>query len=452
MVTGPMLLVIFILAIGFVLVSIIKFKLNPFIALLLASLAIGLLALMPLPEIANTIASGFGNTLTGIGIVIALGVILGQMLYESGCTKQIANLMLAKLGRKNSTLAINATGFIVSIPVFFDAAFVILVQLVRQLSKKAKIPFITYVTALAVGLITTHCLVLPTPGPLAVIENMKANIGVFLFYSLIVAIPASLIGGWLFGTFLGKKQGALSAEAGDEPADTPAADTAGTDNPSGELGIFLIALPIVLILLGTVMAMFLPKGSGALAFFEFIGNKNIALLIGVIVAMIMLKKYFKRPVEEIIAEAGKAAGMIFLITGAGGSLGAIINGTGIGGYLVETMSSLKIPLIVLAFVLSQVLRAAQGSSTVALVTTSAILSPVAAQMGVSPVLVGLAICCGGIGLSLPNDSGFWVVNRFTGFDLKDTIKAWTISGTISGVVGLVIVLVLSLFAGILPGL
>lgn len=166
----------------------------------------------------------------------------------------------------------------------------------------------------------------------------------------------------------------------------------------------------------------------------------------------MLRKYFKRPVEEIIAEAGKAAGMIFLITGAGGSLGAIINGTGIGGYLVDTMSSLNIPLIVLAFVLSQVLRSAQGSSTVALVTTSAILSPVTAQMGVSPVLVGLAICCGGIGLSLPNDSGFWVVNRFSGFDLKDTIKAWTISGTISGVVGLVIVLILSIFAGILPGL
>lgn len=453
MVTGSMLLVIFLIAIAFVLVSIIKFKMNPFISMLSASILIGLMAFMPLKDIPNTIASGFGNTLTGIGIVIALGVILGQILYETGCTEQIANIMLKVFGKKNSPLAVNLTGYIVSIPVFFDAAFVILVQLIKQLSKKTRIPFITYVTALAVGLITTHALVIPTPGPLAVIGNMGVDVGTFLIYSIIVSIPASLIGGWLYGMVLGKNKNLANLNLDDDPIDAATeAKNVSLKKPSGATAIFLILLPIVLILAGTVMAMFLPKGSQAMAFFDFIGNKNTAMFIGVIVALLMLRKYYRRPIEEVITEAGKQSGMIFLITGAGGALGAMINATGIGGYIVETMKGWSISAIVLAFILSQVLRAAQGSTTVALVTTSAIMAPVAVQMGASSVLVALAICCGGIGLSLPNDSGFWVINRFTKFSINDTIKAWTVAGTISGVVGFIVVMILSLFAGILPGL
>lgn len=452
MVTGPMLLVIFLVAIAFVLISIIRFKMNPFISLLFASFIIGLLARMPLADIPNTIASGFGGTLTSIGIVIALGVILGQILYETGCTEQIANIMLKAFGKKNSPVAINLTGYIVSIPVFFDAAFVILVELIRQLSRKTKIPFITYVVALAVGLITTHALVIPTPGPLAVVGNMKVDIGPFLLYSIIVSIPASLVGGWLYGMFVGRSKNLTSAALGEEADDSDAKEVDDKPKPSGGLAIFLILLPIILILAGTVAAMFLPKASPQMAFFNFIGNKNTALFIAVLVVMLVLRRYFRRPLEETITQAGSSAGMIFLITGAGGALGAVINATGIGNYIVETMQGWNISALVLAFALSQILRAAQGSTTVALVTTSAIMAPVAVKMGVSPVLVGLAICCGGVGLSLPNDSGFWVVNRFTKFSVKETMKAWTVGGTISGVVGFIVVLILSLFQGILPGL
>lgn len=456
MVTGPMLLVIFVAGILFVLISIIKFKLNPFISLLLASIFIGLAAFMPLKEIPNVVASGFGSTMTGIGIVIALGVILGQILYETGCTEQIANIMLRIFGKKNTPLAINFTGYIVSIPVFFDAAFVILVNLIKQLSRKSKLPFISLVTALAVGLITTHALVIPTPGPLAVVGNMKVDIGAFLLYSIIVSLPASLIGGWVYGLYLGKKNPDPAAEDEEDAEFAVTTETTETaiaqERPSGGLAIFLIMLPILLILLGTVMAMILPKNSAAMGFFDFVGNKNIALFLGVVAAIFMLKKYFRRPVEETITEAAKATGMIFLITGAGGSLGAMINATGIGKYIVETMKGWSISAIILAFVLSQVLRAAQGSTTVALVTTSAIMAPVAVQMGASPILVGLAICAGGIGLSLPNDSGFWVVNRFTKFSVNDTMKVWTVGGTISGVVSLIAILILDIFKGILPGL
>lgn len=387
-----------------------------------------------------------------IGIVIALGVILGQVLFETGCTEQIANIMLRFFGIKRTPLAITITGYIVSIPVFFDAAFVVLLNLIRQLSIKTKIPFITFVTALSIGLITTHALVIPTPGPLAVAGTMKLHIGYFIFYSIVVSLPAALVGGLLYGWVLGKDKNAKIAEITEEDIALEKANESAKDKPSGALAIFLILFPILLILSGTVMGMILPKGSFALSVFDFLGNKNIALFIGVLTAILTLRRYFKRPMEETITEATKAAGMIFLITGAGGSLGAIINATGIGKYLVATMQGWPISMIVLAFIFSQILRAAQGSTTVALVTTSAIMAPMMAGAGISPVLVGLAICAGGIGLSLPNDSGFWVVNRFTKFSVNDTIKAWTVSGTITGVTALAVIMVLSLFTGILPGL
>lgn len=250
-----------------------------------------------------------------------------------------------------------------------------------------------------------------------------------------------------FTQYLGKKAG-VEDVVEDEGDEIPAQEKPGAEKPSGGLAIFLVLFPILLILSGTVMAMFLPKGSPLFSFFAFVGDKNIALFIGLLLAILLLRKYFARPLEEAITEAGK----VFLITGAGGSLGAIINATGIGKYLVTTMQSWHISVLVLAFVLSQILRAAQGSTTVALVTTSAILSPVAVQMGASPILVGLAICCGGIGLSLPNDSGFWVVSRFSGLKLNDTVKAWTVSGSIAGVTGFAVVLALSMFTGVLPGL
>lgn len=462
MVTGPMLLVIFLIAIAFVLITIMKFRLNPFLALLLTSILTAFLVGMPLKDITGTITEGFGNTLRGIGIVIGLGVILGQILAEAGATQQIAKKLLRWTGEKKSPLAINITGYLTSIPVFMDAAFVILISLVKQLSRMSKRPLITFVTALSVGLIATHAMVVPTPGPLAVAGNMNINIGVFLLYAIIVSVPASLIGGWLYGTYLGKKytySEELSAADAGELEDGNDSFGSITDDgeenksaPSGGLSLFILLLPILLILLGTIMGVILPEGSAGESFFSFIGDKNIALLIGVIVAGLTMKKYICKPINKVLVRAAESAGMILLITGAGGALGNVINSSGIGKYLVDTMSAWSISVLVLGFILSQILRAAQGSTTVALITTSSILGPVAVQMGASPVLVALAICAGGIGLSLPNDSGFWVVTRFSNFKVSDTLKSWTAGGTIAGVTAFVIVLILNALSGILPGI
>jgi len=220
----------------------------------------------------------------------------------------------------------------------------------------------------------------------------------------------------------------------------------------GTLALGLILFPITLILIGTIAGALLDKDTPLAAVCAFLGDKNVALFLGVIAALLALRKYFKAPAEEMITAAASQAGMVLLITGAGGSFGAIINATGIGDYIVATMQDFNVPLILLGFILSQILRAAQGSATVALVTTAAILAPSITAVGASPVLVGLAICFGGVGLSLPNDSGFWVVNRFSGFTFPQTMKAWTVGGFVAGLTGLAVLLVLSMFQNVLPGL
>lgn len=451
------LLIGFSIALAFVLITIIKYKMHPVMSLLLGGILMGIIGGLKLGDIATKMSTGFGNTLAGIGIIILWGVVLGNLLHKSGCTEQIASLMLRMTGEKRTPLAIALTGYIVSIPVFFDAAFVILINLVRDLSRKGKIPFVTLVTSLAVGLITTHAMVIPTPGPLAVAGSMGVNLGWFFVYGAIISLAGVLAAGVYYAKAIGRlpQNAAVYSE---ETEDASTFSDKSANKPSGGLGIFLILLPIILILVGTLGKQFVDAKSFGFQLFSFVGDKNIALLAGAIVAYACLRPFLKLKFEEIITESCNQSGIILLITGAGGAFGAIINATGIGDKLVANMKGLTsasatILMILVAWVISQVLRAAQGSTTVALITTSALLAPLVAKLGVvSPVLVGLAICAGGIGISLPNDSGFWVVNRFSGFSIKQTFQSWTIGGTIAGVVSLIVILILSFFQSALPGL
>jgi len=453
------LLIGFAVALAFVLVTIIKFKMHPVLSLLLGGIIMGIIGGLKLADIASKMASGFGNTLAGIGIIILWGVVLGNLLHKSGCTEQIASMLLRSTGEKRAPLAISLTGFLVSIPVFFDAAFVILINLVKDLSRKGTIPFVTLVTSLAIGLITTHAMVIPTPGPLAVAGTLNAGIGAFFVYGAIIALVAVVVSGVFYAKYLGRMAKNAAPYTETEEEATAAAATANSDKkPSGGLGIFLIFFPIILILIGTLGKQFVSSETFIYQLFAFVGDKNIALMVGAIVAFFALKPYLKEKFDAVITESASQSGIIFMITGAGGAFGTIINATGIGDKLVENMSGLtatsaSLLLIIVAWIISQVLRAAQGSTTVALVTTSAILAPLVAGMAtVSPVLVGLAICAGGIGVSLPNDSGFWVVNRFAKFSLKQTFQTWTIGGTIAGVTSLILILILALLQNVLPGL
>lgn len=459
MATGQI-MIAFVLALAFVLITIIKFNMHPFFSLLLGGLLMGVVSGLDLLAISGGLAAGFGSTMAGIGILIISGVILGELLHASGCMEEIANLFIQKLGIKNTPLAMNLTGYLVSIPVFFDAAFVILVNLAKSLSQKGKISFVSLVTALSVGLITTHAMVIPTPGPTAVAGTMGANVGWFIFYGIITSLVGSIAGGVLYGRYLGKTAEFKDNFAQDfEEVEMVATKDGAVKRPSGGLGIFLILLPIMFILIGTIVTMFLEKGTMMHTIFGFIGDKNIALISSVLISYAILKDYLPHDLNEMTSEATSQAGAILAITGAGGAFGSIITLSGIGDVIVQSLSGLtgssgaSIVVILAAFFISALLRIAQGSTRVALVTTSAIFAPIVAGLtGTSPVLVGLAVCAGGLGFSLPNDSGFWVVNRFSNFTTQQTLKAWTVGGSISAIFTLLAVLVLSLLAGVLPGL
>lgn len=461
MLTGYGLLIAFAISIAILLVSIIKFKTNPFLALLLTSIITGFLVRMPINEISSTISTGFGNTLGSIGIVIGLGIVFGNILSESGATESIANGLVSKTGSKNSALAVCASGFLISIPVFMDAAFVIMMPIIKYVAKTTKKSLLMFICALGVGTIVGHALVIPTPGPLSVAANVNANIGSYIFYSIIVAFPAALAGGWIYGKVF-EKYPAYEEEVKNNLVKVAAADNdeiaiselEEVAKPGFGVSMLALLFPIVLILLSNVFNMVLPEGSNIANVSSFLGDKNISILLGIIGALVLLRKYINKSLGDIVIEAAESAGLILLITGAGGAFGNVINSSGIGDFLVETMSGLNISVIVLGFILSALLRISQGSTTVALVTTSSILGPALVGTGVSPILVGLAICAGGTGLSLPNDSGFWVLSRFGGLSVKDTLKSWTAGGTIAGFTAFAMVLLLSFINSIvaLPGL
>ncbi|WP_233269354.1 GntP family permease [Alteribacillus sp. YIM 98480] len=445
---GNMLILVFILSLAALFYMILKLKVDPFISLIVIAFLTSLVLGFAPEDIPALITEGFGSTLVGVGILIGLGVVFGQLLGASGAIEKIAEAVLKVFGIKRSPAGLSITGIAVSIPVFFDAAFVILSGLVKSLTKKTGISIVSFVTALGVGLIVSHSMIAPTPGPLIVAENTGSELGLFIVYGLICAIPATIVGGYIYGMAIGKR---IKPSMEDIEAQLPEKTDAPRKEISTGLSFLLLVLPIFLILLNTVAGLWVDEGPAA-SVLGFIGDKNVALLISVIVAIIVLRPYISTPYSQLYSEAISSGGMIILITGAGGAFGAVINESGIGDYLVETMQSWSIPVVLLVFIFSQILRASLGSATVALVTTSTIMGPMAADLGISPILMGLAICAGAIGLSLPNDSGFWVVNKFGRLTIPQTIQAWSIGGFVAGVTALFMVFLLSLFSGILPGL
>lgn len=449
MMTGNLLIVVFIASLLLLFFLILKVKLEPFVSLIGVAFLTALVVGFPISDISEIVASGFGNTLKSVGILIGLGIIFGQFLSASGAVEKIAQAILNIFGIKRSPLGIGLTGTAVSIPVFFDAAFVILSGLIKSLSKKTKIASVSFVTALAVGLIVSHSMVIPTPGPMIVAENTGSDIGLFIIYGIFIAIIATVVGGYFYGMFVGKRMKARGEISHTDHAEE--IQQQYKKEISTVLSFFMLGLPIFLIVGNTVTQMIVPDTFLA-TLFLFIGDKNVALFISVIAAIILLKPYISRSYSDMFKEAVDSAGVILLITGAGGAFGAVINESGIGDHLISVMQGWSIHIFLLAFIFTQILRASLGSATVALVTTSSILGPQVATLGVSPVLLGLAICAGAIGLSLPNDSGFWVVNKFGNLTIPQTLKAWSLGGFIAGLTALGMVYVLYLLAPILPGL
>lgn len=454
-VTGPLLIGIFILAIAVLLVLIIKFKLNAFVALLVTAFGTGVLVNMPLPDVAKTVTDGFGGTLGSIGMVTGLGVMLGKFMFESGGIESISNKILKAFGEKRSPIAVSLSGFITGIPVFGDVVYIMFAPMLRVLSKKTGISMVNFACAISVATTCTFALVLPTAPPLAVAGELGIEIGIFFFYALISAFVGMSFGGIVYGAFLNKQDHKRNHfyTFEDLEVEEAALNTADNRQKMGAgKALSILLVPIILILLGSFVPLAVGEDAAITPIVKFLGDKNFAMMAGVIYAALISRKYLRQSITDIMTEAADQVGLILLITGAGGAFGKILQATGIADYVAGSLSQFSIPILVLCFLIAQIIRCAQGSTTVALMTTAAIMSSTIATSGVSPILCAIAICAGGIGLSLPNDSGFWAISRFFRISVTDTIRGWTLGGFVAGIAILIFVSILSLFQGFLPGL
>lgn len=448
MVQGPLLLLILVLGIIFIVLLISKLKVHPFISLLLVAFGIAFAAGMPANEIAGTITGGFGSILGNIGIVIILGIIIGTILEKSGAALKMADTIVKLVGKKRPALAMSIIGYIVSIPVFCDSGFVIINSLRKSLVKRTKVSSVAMTVALSTGLYATHTLVPPTPGPIAAAANIGIanNLLLVILFGLVISIP-SMLAGYLYGNWVGKRM--------KTPEDEEATMESYEDLlkkygklPNAWLAFAPIVVPIILLALGSV-ASFPgdPFGTGFFKdFFTFLGTPVNALFVGLIISLPLLPKFNEETLSGWVDDALKSSAVILLVTGAGGALGAVLKATQIGDYLGQTLSGWNIGIL-LPFIIAAALKTAQGSSTVALVTTSALLAPMLPALGftsdAAKALVVMAIGAGAMTVSHANDSYFWVVTQFGSMKVNQAYKAQTLATLVQGLVTVLFVLIAS---------
>ncbi len=439
------LIIVLLVSILFIILGTTKFKMHPFIVLLLASYLTGAMAGLPLEKIATTIATGFGNIMAYIGIVIILGTIIGVILEKSNAAIKLAEMVLKLVGKRFPGLAMSIIGYIVSIPVFCDSAFIILSSLKKSLVAKTGKSSVTLSIALATGLYAAHTFVPPTPGPIAAAGNLglENQLGLVILFGLVVAFFAMIIG-YLWASFIGEKYTTIE----DEIVKTP--DKAiDFKLPSGTKSLLPIFVPIVLIAVRSIATYpTQPLGNGFIyTFFDFFGQPINALLAGFLLSFLLFPKFNKETLTGWIGDGITAAAPILLITGAGGAFGTILKETQIGDTLGNMLADYQLGIF-LPFIIAAAFKTAQGSSTVALVATSALIAPLLGTIGLDSlygkVLAVMATGAGAMTISHANDSFFWVVTQFSGMDVKTGYKTHTMATLIQGVSSMLLIYVLTL--------
>jgi gluconate:H+ symporter, GntP family len=500
---GPLLLIAA-LAVLVLLVLIIRLKLHAFVALILVSLLVALATRIPLGDVVPTLTTGFGSTLASVALLVGLGAMLGRLLEFSGGAQVLADSLVRRFGEKRAPLALGVAALLFGFPIFFDAGFVVFLPIVFTIARRLGGSVLLYGLPVAGAFAVMHAFVPPHPGPVAAAELIGADIGLVLVFGLLIGIPTWVVGGYLFGTWAGRRYDIAvpdvfggGEDAGTEPARTtsagthPDADAESAGPPSGAQGspvagtspgvaapsgggkaeaateqrtdppsfatvIGILLLPLVLIFLNTGLSTLATAGtldedSTLVETATLIGATPVALLITVLVAMWVLGGHRGASAEKVESTVNGALGpvcAVILITGAGGMFGGVLRASGIGEALADVLEDTGLPVIVAAFIIAVLLRVAQGSATVALTTTAGLIAPVVeATEGLSRpdlALIVIAIAGGATVLSHVNDSGFWLVSRFFGMDEKTTLKTWTVMETLLGCLGFVLALLLSL--------
>lgn len=434
---------------------IIKTKFHTFLALIIASLVIGIVGGMEPGDVISAITSGFGSTLGSIGIIIGFGVMMGEIFEKSGAAKRMAYTFLKMFGKDKEEIALATTGFLVSIPIFCDSGFIILVPLARALSQQTKKSIVTLGIALASGLVITHTMVPPTPGPVGAAGIYGANVGSVILWGIVIAIPM-LLAIMPYAKKLGKEIYQLPEEDGDgwyRPnsilnSDIIESSLEETNLPSAFKAFAPIIVPIILILLNTAgNVLNIPGIMGIVV--NFLGTPLVAVGIGLVIAILTLTEGLTREDTLTTMEKGIAsAGIVILVTGGGGALGSVLRTSGVGEYIAEHIANSPVPPIFLPFLISTMMRFIQGSGTVAMLTAASITAPIMASLGVNPVFATLSACVGSLFFSYFSDSFFWVVNRTIGItDPKEQIRIWSIPTTIAWGVGFIALLIINFIFG-----
>lgn len=442
-------LVVLLIAICVVFFLIIRLKINAFLALISAAITVGVLSSqVAFSEVMPETAAAFGRVCGGIGIVIALAALIGQCLMESGAADKIVRVFVRAIGEKNASLSLLTSGYVLSVPVFFDTVFYLLVPLARAMRVRTGKNYLFFLMSISAGGAVTHSMVPPTPGPLAMADTLNIDLGTMILVGAIVGVPMSLAG-WAF------------AKLKNEQMDVPLRETAGltlaelevlaakqeAELPSFGLSMAPIILPVLMITLNTL--------SGALGWTgpvanlaAFIGNPNFALLVSAAIAMYLLmaqKGYSLTEMGDTVETAFASGGLIILITAAGGSFGGMLQKAGVGTVLGSMAQDFGVPLLLMSFLLGALLKVAQGSGTVSMITVSAIMAPlVANNLPYHPVYIACAIGSGSLVGSWMNDSGFWVYTKMSGLTETESLKTWTPLLAVLGVTGYIVSQILAI--------
>jgi len=450
-----------ILGIGITIVigMIVVLRINAFIALITAAMVVSMLAPGPLAEKVSRVAEAFGKTAGGIGIVIALAVVIGKCMMDSGAADRVVRAFLSLLGEKRSATALMASGYVLAVPVFFDTVFYLLVPLARSMTRRTGKHYLKYALAIAAGGVITHSLVPPTPGPLFMATELGIDVGVMIIAGALVALPAAFVGMLLAGWFDRRMNIPLrpigTGEAEPEPFDD-------SELPPLWISLLPILLPVVLISAGTIVktiAKDAADGSSLRQFADVIavlGNVNLAMLLATAIAMWMLKS--KRQLDlaklsKVVEVSLMSGGIIILITAAGGAFGAMLKAADVGQAIAKLLpgDSSGIMLLILGAVIASVMKIAQGSGTVAMMTASSMVAAMITStdsLGYHPAYLATAIGGGSMICSWMNDSGFWIFVKMTGLTEAEGLKSWTpllaIMGLASVVVSLILAVVLPL--------
>jgi Gnt-I system low-affinity gluconate transporter len=440
-------------AIVLLFVLVIRFKIHAFISLMITSLFVGIFTGMPLMSIITSVQDGMGDVLGFIAIVVGIGSIFGEILQVSGGAEALSRTMLKKFGEERSSWALMTTGFIIAIPVFLDVGFIILVPMAYALSRKTGRSVLYYAIPLLAGLAVTHAFIPPTPGPIAVAEIIDVQLGWVILFGFIVGFPTAVVAGPYFGRYIAKKIHIDPPDITEEQELVKGSEQ--KDLPSFGMVVFLIALPLFLILASTITDLAVSSGWVReqlwVEIVLFIGHPFLALLIATLAAMYFLgvkRKYSGKQLMQVANKALGPAGLIILVTGAGGVFKQILVDSGVGAAIAETVSNQNIPPVVLAYVLAVIIRLTQGSATVAMITAAGMVAPVIEVLGTGDIgkaLVVLVIAAGATTFSHVNDSGFWLVGKYLNMTEKQTLQSWSIMETIISVVGFLIILTISFF-------